>query len=85
LQAIQSLSNRQRKFRYIFIDPPYGSDLILKTIEAISIGSLLLPKASVLVEHSVKKPVPEKVRDLIIHKDYKFGDTVVNLYQRIEV
>lgn len=85
LQAIQSLSNRQRKFRYIFTDPPYSSDLIVKTLEAISTGSLLLPKASVLVEHSVKKPVPEKVSDLISQKEYKFGDTVINLYRFIEV
>jgi 16S rRNA (guanine(966)-N(2))-methyltransferase RsmD len=85
LQAIQSLSNRQRRFRYIFIDPPYSSDLILKTLEAISISNLLLPKASVLVEHSVKRPVPEKTNDLIIHKEYKFGDTVINLYRCKEV
>lgn len=85
LQAIQSLSNRQRRFQYIFVDPPYSSDLIIKTLEAISIGSLLLPKASVLVEHSVKKPVPEKISDLTSQKEYKFGDTVINLYRCIEV
>lgn len=85
LQAIQSLSNRQRRFRYIFIDPPYSSDLILKTLEAISIGNLFLPKTSVLVEHSVKKSVPEKISDLMSQKEYKFGDTVINLYQRTEV
>jgi 16S rRNA (guanine(966)-N(2))-methyltransferase RsmD len=85
LQAIQSLSNRQRKFRYIFIDPPYSSNLIVKTLEAISMGGLLLPRPSVLVEHSVKKPVPEKAGDLITQKEYKFGDTVINSYHCIEV
>ena len=84
LQAIRTLSNRQRRFDYIFLDPPYGSDLIIKSIEAISIGNLLLPTASVVVEHSVKKPVPEKIFDLFCYKEYKFGDTIINLYNCIE-
>jgi len=85
LQAIATLSNRQRKFEYIFLDPPYNSDLLQESLEAISKGDLLQSNASILVEHSAKKQVPEKFAGLINHREYKFGDTVINLFRCIEV
>jgi 16S rRNA (guanine966-N2)-methyltransferase len=85
LQALATLSNRQRKFEYIFLDPPYGSDLILNSMDAISAGHLLLPNARILVEHASKKPVPEKVEGFLMDKEYKFGETMITLFHSMEI
>jgi len=85
LQAIGTLSNRQRRFEYLFLDPPYGSDLILNSLEAVLGGNLLLPNANILVEHSSKRPIPEKITGLVRDKEYKFGDTMISLFHYIEI
>jgi len=83
-QAIETLSNRQRQFDYIFLDPPYDFDASVKCLEAISSGNLLLPSARVLMEHSAKQSVPERIFDLISQKEYRFGDTMIKLFHHIE-
>ena len=85
LQAIETLSNRQKRFEYIFLDPPYSSDPSIKCLEAISSGNLPLPSAGILIEYSVKKPIPEKIFDLISQNEYKFGDTMIKLFHHIQV
>lgn len=84
LQAISTLGNRQRRFEVIFIDPPYGSELISDALAAIPSGDLLLPGTRVLVEHAVRKPVSEGITGLTRHKEYRFGDTAITLFHCIE-
>jgi 16S rRNA (guanine966-N2)-methyltransferase len=84
VQAITTLSNRQRRFEYIFIDPPYNSDLAVKCLEMLSAKGLLVPSTSVLVEHSDKKDIPEKISGFVSQREYKYGDTMVRLYQYSE-
>ena len=84
LQSLTTLSNRQRKFEYIFLDPPYGSGLILKSMDVISAGRLLLPNAKILAEHASKRPVPEKIEGFVMDKAYQFGDTTITLFYAMD-
>ncbi|MBN2373497.1 16S rRNA (guanine(966)-N(2))-methyltransferase RsmD [bacterium] len=85
LEAISTLCNRQRKFDLIFLDPPYNSDMAAECLEAISNSGLLVSSTSIMVEHSVKKPIPDRISGLVSEKEYKFGDAQIDLFKCIEV
>ncbi len=80
LQAISTLINRQRKFEFIFLDPPYNSELAMRSLEMLSAGDLLTPETIILLEHPVKKPFPERIYGLKNYKARQFGDININLY-----
>jgi len=84
LQAISTLGNRQRRFDIIFMDPPYGSDLIMNALAAIPSGDVLLPGTRVLVEHAARNPVSEGILGLTRQREYRFGDTAVTLFHCAE-
>lgn len=85
LQAILTLANRQRKFEYIFLDPPYNSTLGIEVLEELSHGELFTSSTLILFEHLVKKTVPERIGGLIHHKEHKFGDSIIEVFHPIEV
>lgn len=85
LRAILSLHNRERKFGIIFIDPPYSSDLSLKTLDALDAADLLDEEHVIIVEHSTKSPLPERIGGLSSRRVAKFGDTLLSFYRKEEV
>ena len=80
LKIIPSLNNRQRKFGIIFIDPPYNSDLALKTLELLSITNIVEQDHLIIVEHGQKNPLKEQIGDLSSQRIEKFGDTLLSFY-----
>ena len=82
LHIIPSLSNRQRKFGIIFIDPPYHSNLALKTLEALSTADIMDNDHLIIVEHSQKNPLAERVGNLYSQRVGKFGDTLLTFYKK---
>lgn len=82
--AVADLGNRGRRFDLIFVDPPYGQDLIPPVLEGIAQYGLLEPGGWVMAEHHKKDPVPsalagglERFRELL------FGETQISLYRKI--
>lgn len=82
LKIIPSLHNRQRKFSIIFIDPPYSSDLALKTLETLAAADIFDEKHFIIVEHSQKNPLAGKIGDLYSQRVVKSGDTLLSFYQK---
>ena len=85
MRAISTLHNRERKFGIIFIDPPYRSELSLKTLEALNTADLLDEEHIIIVEHSARNPLPERVGSLSSQRVAKFGDTLLSFYRKEEV
>lgn len=85
--AIADLANRGRRYDLIFIDPPYGRDLIPQVLEAIAQTGLLAPEGWAICEHHHRDPVPERVPgtaaagSLHRFRELIFGETVVSLYR----
>ena len=60
------------KFDLIFIDPPYGKNLVNETIELIYENDLLTENAQVVVERFYKEDIADIFRDKITSdKNYK--------------
>ena len=82
LDSILAISNRQRRYDIIFIDPPYNSDLGIKTLYTILKNNILKPDARIIVEHSAKKIFNDiSINNLFYVKDYSFGDTSITLFK----
>jgi len=82
LKIIQSLTNRQRRFGLIFIDPPYHSDLALKTLEALAAADILEKEHLIIAEHGHKNHLDERIGNLHAQRSVKIGDTFLSFYQR---
>lgn len=64
-------------FSLVFMDPPYGKDLIIPTLTTLSAGAWLMPGAWVIAEHEagLSLPPPEGF-DLLETRG--FGDTEIS-------
>src|SRR3974390_710200 len=50
--ALRKLAARGDRFSLIFLDPPYGQGLALKTLAALEASGLVRPEARIVAEHS---------------------------------
>lgn len=79
-KALNELEEKKELFDLIFLDPPYDSDLVEKTLAVISQKDLLKPDGEIIVEHSARKHLAEAYGRLRIRRSYRFGDTLLTIY-----
>lgn len=85
--AALDLGRRGLAFDLIFVDPPYGQNLVEAALEAIVSQRLLRPGGWVVCERDRRDPVPEAVPGaadaggLLRFREITFGDTVLSFYQ----
>jgi 16S rRNA (guanine966-N2)-methyltransferase len=63
-------------FDLVFCDPPYGSDELVQTLEAVLRAGLLAPSAVVVVESAKRHSLPP-VRGLRVRDERTYGDTTL--------
>jgi 16S rRNA (guanine(966)-N(2))-methyltransferase RsmD len=84
--ASADLGRRGRRFDLIFVDPPYGQELVPQSLQEIVQHSLLKDGGWVICEHHHKDPVPDVVPGLLEAggltriRELIFGETVLSLY-----
>ena len=74
----------ENMFDIIFLDPPYHTDEILEAMAAIEESNILNDSGVVVAEHFAKKQLPERFKRLLRVRDYRYGDTVLSLYEKRE-
>jgi 16S rRNA (guanine966-N2)-methyltransferase len=79
---VRKASARKLSFDIFFLDPPYQSDEIEKVLPLIGEGTVLKERGLVVIEHFTKKKVPEGSGQLVIQRQYRYGDTLLTLYRR---
>lgn len=79
--AVADLSRRQRKFDLIFVDPPYGQELVPACLELIATHGLLAADGWVITEQHHKDPVPDSAGGLTKFRELLFGETVLSIYR----
>jgi 16S rRNA (guanine(966)-N(2))-methyltransferase RsmD len=71
-----------KRFNIIFVDPPYKSDILEKEIfPLLGESEILASDGVVVVEHYFKKKLPDSAGKLIHGDDYRYGDTMLSLYE----
>jgi 16S rRNA (guanine966-N2)-methyltransferase len=69
--------------RWVFIDPPYRSDLAAQVLDLLGgAPRLLAERASIVVEHDRRNPPLDRHGSLIRTDSRRYGDTVIAFYAR---
>ena len=78
--AITKLARDNRKFDFIFIDPPYLKGYAQNSLTHISEQLLLKEDGIVIVEHDMEDAMPEAVGSLKLHRQKKYGKTILSFF-----
>lgn len=84
LDAINFLRETEIKYDIIFADPPYESGELERIFNIFEKKNLLKKEGFLIIQHYKKESLKERLRDLKIHKCYKYGDTLLTVYRRQE-
>jgi len=69
-----------RHFDLVFLDPPYGKDLIMPLLKEISTSDILSNKSRVVAELSKHEKLPRSFGPLEMADSRQYGDTKINFY-----
>jgi 16S rRNA (guanine966-N2)-methyltransferase len=70
-------------WRWVFIDPPYRSDLAIRALDALGAEpDSLAPDAVVIVEYDRRNPPLERHGSLLRTDSRRYGDTLLAFYER---
>ena len=67
-------------WRFVFVDPPYASDLATRAVLALPTASLA-PDAWIVIEHDRRHAPPEALGSLLRTDERRYGDTLVSFYE----
>lgn len=82
--ALSVLANRHEKFNLIFLDPPYDKQSIEEDIKQLIKQDLLDEIALVVCEVASDVILPEKIEDIPLWDERRFGKTKLYIYQKFD-
>jgi 16S rRNA (guanine966-N2)-methyltransferase len=83
LRALRKLGAAGRRFHWIFVDPPYASDLAARALAEIARHGLLAEGGVAVIEHDRRHPT-DAPPGLVQADRRRYGDTEVSFYRRGE-
>jgi len=78
--AVSFLNRNTQKFDLIFLDPPFGSDLLKTCLEILATKNCLNESALVYIETDAKVDLPAIPDNWILHRDKKAGGVAYSLF-----
>ncbi len=78
--AISILQERKEQFDLIFMDPPYGKNLVHTTLEALAAANLCAPGAIVVCEYFFRDAVNQQYGCLSGFDTRRYGQTLVSFF-----
>lgn len=67
-------------WRWVFIDPPYASDLAVRSASALP-ADAMDARTIVVIEHDRRNAPPEQLGSLLRTDSRRYGDTFLSLYR----
>jgi 16S rRNA (guanine966-N2)-methyltransferase len=65
----------------VFVDPPYGKNLIPSTLTGLNDKNILAESFSIVVESSRDEDLPSAIENLELFDTRIYGTTKINLYR----
>lgn len=81
--AINRFSNKDMKFDYIYIDPPYFKEIVEPILEELCKVDILKENGIVVVEHSKKITLKDSVEFLRKRDSRNYGDKSLTFYKKL--
>ena len=76
------LTKCKKRFRLIFLDPPYGEKYLENAIKTISEIDILAEGGIIVAERPLGKELSPEYSGLLPSKDYHYGKTVIRIYRK---
>ena len=80
--ALRTPGGMGEAFDVIFLDPPYGENIVLPTLESLASGKILGENGLVLVQAFHKTPLPERMGCLQLTICRRHGESCLALYTK---
>lgn len=80
MQALRYLKKKEKKFDFIYLDPPYGKVDLSKILSLIDEYGLLAPEGIVVVETLDEEELP--LSDFILEKKMSYGVSALHYLRR---
>lgn len=82
-RAIKAILKREIRFDYIFLDPPYKKQQLVKLLNTFTNENLLNSNGIILCEHASEVDLPDEMGSLKKIKHEKYGVIGITIYQLI--
>lgn len=82
MDAISFLQDTSEKYDIIFADPPFESGELDRLFRLFEKKEVLKEDGVLLLQHSKRESLKEKLKDLKIDKCYRYGDNLLTVYRR---
>lgn len=82
VRTLQRLASREHSFHWVFLDPPYATDLANQALRLLGEGALLSPEGLVIVEHDHRRAPDGDFGFLVKGDTRRYGDTGVTFFER---
>ena len=76
------LSGCKEKFGLVFLDPPYRTGLLEKTLEAIAAIDIVVENGIIVCESPMESTLPELPAPYEKGREYRYGKIKITLYRR---
>jgi 16S rRNA (guanine966-N2)-methyltransferase len=80
LRAMKAIIKREITFNYIFLDPPYKQQQLIKLLHMIDENQLLTSSGAIVCEHGSDIDLPERVGHFIKRKYEQYGVIAITIY-----
>ncbi len=80
--AMAHLAAVRGKYDLVFLDPPYGEDLLERAIAHIARFDILAPHGIIVAESPVEKALPALSAPYGVYREYRYGKIKVTIYHR---
>lgn len=81
IRALKAIKKRSLAFDYIFLDPPYKKQQLVRLLEFISKENLVLEDGLIICEHGSDIQLPPNVGRLKQTRNEKYGIIGITLYK----
>jgi 16S rRNA (guanine966-N2)-methyltransferase len=75
LQHLGCIQSFRYCFDLVFMDPPYARAMILQTLHNLNISGVVKEDALIVIEHSSREPIPQRVDHFSLFDQRKYGKT----------
>jgi 16S rRNA (guanine966-N2)-methyltransferase len=80
LRGLSFLKSIDHAFDLVFIDPPYDKGFVERTIRLLDRAASISDAVSMVIEHSRREVLPEKVERFVLSDQRHYGKTLVSFY-----
>jgi 16S rRNA (guanine966-N2)-methyltransferase len=83
LRGLSFLRSIGHLFDLVFIDPPYNKGFVERTVELLHRARSTSERACIVIEHSRREVLPEKMARLILTDRRHYGKALVSFYRPV--